>query len=241
MALWRNCTLASWGLFGPGSDPWSGSISCVGDPLNKTGEAPTADLVVRRERLRWVANDESRFGPPQVPEKYQLRCEMVALSEIGTEAITVTYDQGKRPEQWDVRVELAKRHPGGGMIYITHVNPDGNGGLADIEIAVKVAFIFSHDGEEVVAESRVEWLSETNHSFARWLDSKTTDRFYVPQYSVGSFIPAMAPVGGQTVTSAACSKNSAVAHSFILPPRRDELTDKWGTFRDVWQLPERRG
>jgi hypothetical protein len=30
---------------------------------------------------------------------------------------------------------------------LTHINSDGNGGLADIEIAVKVAFQFSSGGK----------------------------------------------------------------------------------------------
>jgi hypothetical protein len=228
------------GLFGPGSDPWSGSISCVGDPFDKDGAVPTADLVVRHERLKWIPNKE-HFGPREVPEKYQLRCQMVRLSEKGTAPVTVTYDQGKRSEQWDVRVELAKRHPGGGMIYITQVNPDGNGGLADIEIAVKVAFIFSRGEDEVVAESRIEWLSETDHNFTRWIDPKAASRFFISPQSIGSFIPATATVGGQTLTAAACSKNTAVAHSFMLPPHTKEITNSWGTFADVWQLPERQG
>jgi len=229
------------GLFGPGSDPWSGAISCVGDPFDKEGKAPTADLVVRHERLRWIPNKDNRFGPGEVPEKYQLRCQMVKLSEVGTEPVIVTYDGGKRSEKWDVRVELSKKHPGGGMIYITHVHADGNGGLADIEIAVKVAFVFSRSGAEVVAESGVEWLSETGHNFVRWLDPKTSERFYVPSESAGSFIPATKPIDGITLAAGGCSKNNAVTHSFILAPKEDQVTGDWGTFGDIWQFPIRKG
>jgi hypothetical protein len=229
------------GLFGPGSDPWSGAISCIGDPFDKEGKAPTADLVVRHEKLRWIPNKESRFGAREVPEKFQLRCQMVKLSEVGTQPVTVTYNGGKRSETWNVRVELSKKHPGGGMIYITHVNPDGNGGLADIEIAVKVAFVFSRNGTEVVAESGVEWLSETDHSFARWLDPKSSERFYLPSESVGSFIPATRFLNGEASAKGGCSKNDAVTHSFVLAPKSNEIKGDWGTFADIWQFPKRKG
>jgi hypothetical protein len=104
--------------------------------------------------VEWIPNPEKRFGPAEIPQKFTLRCEMVQLSERGTEPITVTYDGGNRPEQWDVVVKLAKNHPGGGRIEITHINSDGNGGLADIEIAVKVAFQFSNGGKFLEAESK---------------------------------------------------------------------------------------
>ena len=229
------------GIFGSGSDPWSGSISCVGDPLDPKGAAPTADLVVRHEKIRWVRNKESRFGPPEVPESYQLRCQMVQLSELGTEPVTVTYNGGQRPEKWNVRVELAKRHPGGGMIYITHLHNDGNGGLVNVEIAVKVSFVFSRSGEEVVVDSGIEWLSETNLNFVRWAEPQMSERFFIPEESAGNFIPATANLGGRTQLRAACSKNRAVAHSFILAPVRSEVKGEWGTFGDVWQFPERKG
>lgn len=230
------------GLFGHGSDPWSGGISCIGDPFDKKGKAPTADLIVRHERLKWVPNKETRFGAAEIPEKFQLRCQMVRLSEVGTQPITVTYDSGKRAEKWDVRVDLAKKHPGGGMIYITHINPDGNGGLCDIEICVKVAFIFSRKEEEIVVESGIEWLSETNHEFVRWIDPKLAEKFYIPEESNGSFIPTVASIGGRQEVVGKCSKNSRVAHSFMLPPRENELKGGvTGVFSDVWQFPERRG
>ncbi len=229
------------GFFGPGSDPWSGSISCVGDPFDPEGVAPTADLIVRHEKIRWVRNKENRFGPPEIPAKYQLRCDMVELSEIGTEPATVTYDGGKRSEKWDVRIELAKRHPGGGLIYITHINQDGNGGFADIEIAVKVAFIFSRGGEEVVAESAVEWLSETNHSFVRWLSPQMAERFFISPESEGNFIPATGIIEGGNWVRVGKSCARSVTHSFILPPKRDEIQGAWGTFADIWQFPERKG
>lgn len=227
------------GFFGPGSDPWSGSIACVGDPFDPKGVAPTADLVVRHEKIEWIPNPEKRYGPAEIPRKFTLRCEMVELSERGIEPITVTYDGGQRPEKWDVHIGLAKDHPGGGLIQITHINPDGNGGLADIEIAVKVAFKFTRGDRELVAVSDVEWLSETNHSFVRWLDPKMMKRVYVSPEMQGTFIPATSSIGGWSQMTAGKSCSRAVSHSFILPPREGEIKGAWGTIPDIWQFPER--
>jgi hypothetical protein len=227
------------GFFGPGSDPWSGPISCVGDPFDPTGDAPTADLVVRHETVKWIPNTEKRYGPAEIPRNFVLRCDMVKLSERGTEPITVTYDGGKNPEQWYVNVGMAKDHPGGGRIQITHINSDGNGGLADIEIAVKVAFKFTREGRELEAVSKVEWLSETNHSFARWLDAETMSQVHVSPEMNGNFIPATSNIDGRIQFKAGSSCNATVRHSFVLPPKEAEIKGAWGTFAAIKQFPVR--
>jgi hypothetical protein len=229
-------------FFGSGSDPWIGSISCVGVPLDTRSVAPTADMVVRHERIEWIPNPEKRYGPAEIPKNFTLRCEMVKLSERGTEPITVTYGGGQRSEEWNVTVEISKNHPGGGRIEITHINADGNGGLADIELAVKVVFKFTRPGrDQLEAESDVEWLSETNHSFVRWLDQKSVNQVHISSESQGNFIPTAASVGGETIFKGACSKNATVSHSFVLPPQEAEIKGAWGTFDAIRQFPRRFG
>lgn len=231
------------GFFGQGSDPWVGPISCVGIPLDPSGDAPTADLVVQHEAIEWIPNPEKRFGPREIPKSYRLRCQMVRLHERAIQPLTVTYDSGKYSEKWDVEVTLAKEHPGGGMIEITKINPDGNGGFADIEIAVKVDFTFKQQktGEIVSFTSRIEWLSETDHEFTRWADPATLSQFHIPQTAQGNFIPASRSAGVNIDAVAKCSKNATVIHSFTLAPTRETIANvPHGTLPHVRQFAPRR-
>lgn len=230
------------GFFGKGSDPWVGPISCVGIPLDPKGAAPTADLVVQHEAIEWIPNPEKRFGPREIPKNYRLRCQMLKLHERAVEPLVVTYDHGKRSEKWNVEVTLAKNHPGGGMIEITRISPDGNGGYADIEIAVKVDFTFREEstGRVVTFTSGVEWLSETDHEFTRWADPATLAQFHIPPSAQGSFIPASRSSGGRIEPLGKCSKNTRVAHSFTLAPTLETIANvPHGTLPQVRQYAPR--
>jgi hypothetical protein len=231
-------------FFGIGSDPWIGAISCVGVPLDSKGPNPTADLVVRHETIDWIPNPNGAAGPPEIPRNPRFRCEMHQLSERSAEPLSVTYDQGKRTERWDVAVRLAKHHPGGGHVDIQWINADGNGGLCDIEIAVKVDFTFtlqSPDGgkKQLMLTSPVEWLSETNHSFLRRADAAMKSRFVISPSADGNFIPAAANLGPVLEGRGACSKNRQVAHSFTLAPQ--QVTGEWGTSSVIRRFPPREG
>ncbi len=230
-------------FFGEGSDPWVGNISCVGIPLDPNGPAPTSDLVVQHEALEWIPNPETRYGPREIPKNFKLRCQMVKLREQGTEPLTVTYDNGKRSEKWDVVVTLAKDHPGGGQIEITWVNADGNGGIADIEIAVKVDFTFTQQGtgKVVTLTSGIEWLSETNHYFTRWADTSTLEKFHIPASAQGTFIPASESRDGRVVMRAGASCNRSLTHSFTLAPTKDTIRGvAHGTLPQIKQFAPRK-
>jgi len=208
------------GFFGWGSDPWFGGISCAGIPLDPKGDAPTADLIVRHERIEWIPNPETRYGPREIPKSFNIRCCMAKLHEHGSKPIVVTYDNGKRSENWDVEVNLATNHPDGGMIMITWINADGNSGYADIEIAVKVEFTFTQQGTGKVYKftSPTEWLSETGHEWTRYADADALAKYYIPKESQGNFIPASHYVGGAFEPMGKCSANNVVKHSFTLSP-----------------------
>jgi len=231
------------GFFGAGSDPWSGGISCVGIPIDPNGPAPTSDLMVRHEAIEWIPNPEARYGPREIPRSFKLRCQMVKLHEKVVEPITVTFDDGARSEKWGVEVTLAKEHPGGGMIEITRLNADGNGGLADIEIAVKVDFIFRRvgDDKELTLTSPIEWLSETNHEWSRWADPLAMKAFNIPEAANGNFIPASRTVGGHFEAKGCNSKNARVQHSFTIAPSVETLQgSKAGTLSLLKQFEPRR-
>ncbi len=184
-----------------------------------------ADLIVRHEQIEWIPNPETRYGPREIPKNFKIRCAMVKLHEKGTKPLVVTYDNGKRSESWDVEVNLAKNHPGGGMITITWVSPDGNSGLANIEIAVKVEFTFTQQGTGKVLKvtSPTEWLSETGHEWTRYADAAAMKMFYIPKESQGNFIPASRYLGGSFQPLGKCSQNNQVKHSFTLAPTMETL------------------
>jgi hypothetical protein len=230
-------------FFGIGSDPWAGTISCVGIPLNSKGPTGTADMIVTQEAIEWIPNPIKAYGPREIPREFRLRCDMKQLSERVPTPIIVTYNGGKREEKWDTLVKIAKNHPGGGHIDITWINANGNGGLCDIEIAVKVDFIFTHtvaDGQkkQVVLTSGVEWLSETNHNFVRWPSARALHTFNVVPGANGKFIPAMMDLGGETQAKAGCSKNERVIHSFVLAPSVEPPTP--GVSTEIKEFPVRR-
>lgn len=232
------------GFFGTGSDPWIGTVACVGIPLDPQGQVPTADLMVRHEAVDWTTNPIAGYGPREIPKNFRFRCDMKQLSERGTEPVVVTYDNGRRQETWDVVVRIAKEHPGGGMIDITWLNATGNNGLCDIEIAVKVDFTFTQrlvgaaTGRQVFLSSGIEWLSETNHPFARRADTMISQKFALSAGAHGNFIPAVRDLGGQQVEARACSKNERVSHSFSLAPQIQQNTP--GILDTVKQMPLRK-
>jgi hypothetical protein len=231
------------GFFGSGSDPWIGTIACVGIPLEPQGAVPTADLVVRHEALDWVPNPVSSYGPREIPNTFRIRCEMQQLSERGLEPVLVTYNSGQRQETWDVVVTISKEHPGGGLIDITWLSPTGNSGLCDIEIAVKVDFTFTlrtpgGPGRQVGLASGIEWLSETNHPFARTADATISQRFLLSPGAQNNFLPAVRDLAGGQVEARACSKNATVSHSFSLAPRTQQPQP--GVIDTFKQIPIRR-
>lgn len=227
------------GFFGPGSDPWAGTINCVGIPKDLKGKTRAADTIVTHERLVWVPNPNKRIGPAEIPGKYIIRCALTAMTEKGTKPISVTYDRGKREEKWSVTAKLSDDHPGGGHIEITRVAPDGNGGLCDIHIAIKVDFTFKSlppaKPATAVLRPDVEWLSETDHPFSRWVDKSTLQSFTISPDSNGTFVPASRTVGGRTTRRACNSKSLRVQHSFFLPP--NDPVEVTGVVNEVTTFP----
>jgi hypothetical protein len=71
-----------------------------------------------------------------------VQIELVALSLQSVEPITVTFDGGQDPQQWNVRVELSSSHaqPGGSL---TATKTHCNGGTFDSTLAVCPRFLFT--------------------------------------------------------------------------------------------------
>ncbi|MGH2687299.1 MAG: hypothetical protein ACRDKW_00605, partial [Actinomycetota bacterium] len=94
-------------FFDPGSDPFTGVVVLIGQPLPDLGPptAPSvfpADTIVRRPMTAVLPGPGSQDTIP---------IEIVALNLVSVNPITVTYNGGQNPEPWDVRVCLSAVAP----------------------------------------------------------------------------------------------------------------------------------
>lgn len=90
------------GFFGPNSDPFTGQIVLQGDPIAPASPFGPSDTIVRRRNSGILPNPGDQVNIP---------IEIVALSLVSVQPITVTYNGGQNPEQWDVRVCLSSAGP----------------------------------------------------------------------------------------------------------------------------------
>jgi MYXO-CTERM domain-containing protein len=141
-------------FFGPGSDPFTGSVCLEGAPLGTvdlsahgfgTVDAGDADTLIRRS--------EDPFDRCELPsgEQSKVDIEIVALSLKSTSPITVTFNGGQDPpRQYHVMVDLSEvaAPPG----ELTAVKTHCNGGTYTSVLHVQPRFIFTNvndpeDGE----------------------------------------------------------------------------------------------
>ena len=127
------------GFFGPGSDPFTGTVRFVGEPLETLppGALGQIDTIVRRP------NPTVPLSPPGGVDTIPI--EIVALSLVSISPITVTYNAGASSDQWNVRVHLSQFavQPIGSMT-IRHEHSDG--GTFDSTLHVVPRFVFSSVG-----------------------------------------------------------------------------------------------
>ncbi len=113
-------------FFGPGSDPFEGTVYIDGDT--------TVDRI----------NDVTFPGGPS-PVETTVPIELVALHLVSIEPITVTHNGGQDPELWDLSIEL----PGPGPTpapavgTLTPTKTHANGGTFDSTLNVEPVYIFT--------------------------------------------------------------------------------------------------
>ncbi len=118
-------------FFNPGSDPFWGPIM-----LGGAGAPLLADTVVSR-------TNEMCFPEP-LPSAATVPIELVSLSLVSCQPITVSYNGGQNPQQWDVSVDLSViPSPQGTM---TAVKTYPSGGTFDSILVVRPRFIFVRVG-----------------------------------------------------------------------------------------------
>ncbi|UCE60206.1 MAG: hypothetical protein JSU63_00360 [Phycisphaerales bacterium] len=99
-------------FFGAGSDPFVGSIPLAGVPLGVTaqGDFGNSDTLISRSADpfdRCELLGPFPYGAPSVD------IQILDLSLASTTSLTVTYDNGQDPEEWNVTVDLSAVHTDG--------------------------------------------------------------------------------------------------------------------------------
>lgn len=125
-------------FFGPGSDPFTGTVNLVGAPLVQSAGPPigNADTIVLRQPAPLVCGD-----PPVM-----IDIELVALSLAGTGPITVTSNGGMNPESWDVQVCISSLVPSVGTMTIAHECLDGGTFSSVLDVVPRFVFTRAGDG-----------------------------------------------------------------------------------------------
>jgi hypothetical protein len=133
-------------FFGPGSDPFVGTIALRGKSLKQEGAnlGRTSTIV---QRLTTAPLPDPYGGSAAVP------IEIIALNLVSVEPIIVTYDGGLNPELWDVQVNLSSVDPQStGTMTINQEYTGGGTFSADLPVTTRFTFIRQEDGHELVMD-----------------------------------------------------------------------------------------
>lgn len=169
-------------FFGPGSDPFEGIVCLEGAPLDNP-DFGSADTLIERS-----ADPFGRCDPPSAEES-TVDIEIVELSLVGTAPITVTFNGGQDPEDWDVVVDLSPNGLLGGTppSSLTAVKNDYNGGTYTSILYVQPRFTFTKvdapkeqqifdtfdagvDAIELSQTTPVPWVTDVDLNFVSAVD-----------------------------------------------------------------------
>ena len=121
-------------FFGPGSDPFVGLVPFEGNPLDP-GITGNASVQMRRS------------GDPVLPADPpgavgMIPIELISLELRSIAPITVTFNGGQNPEQWDIDITLSNADlPKLG--FLTATKAHANGGTFTADFFVQPVFIFT--------------------------------------------------------------------------------------------------
>jgi hypothetical protein len=129
--------------FGPGSDPFDGGIPADASVLPSSPFCPgplgNTDMILQRKNIASL---------PGVPSSDVIDIEIVELSLVSTSPITVTYNGGLNPEQWDVEITLSSSLASTGTMTIRQEHT--NGGTFDAEVLLEPHFTFTRVSDSTV-------------------------------------------------------------------------------------------
>lgn len=128
-------------FFGPGSDPFDGEVMFDGDAIDPA--FGPADTIVRR-----LADTGDLDVSPQLVD-----IRMIALRFVSSNPITVTYNGGQDPEEWDVRACLSSSCPQcDGTMTITKTHIFGGTYVSNFSVIPKFTFIRTGDQQVAVLD-----------------------------------------------------------------------------------------
>ncbi|MBU0742257.1 T9SS type A sorting domain-containing protein [bacterium] len=140
-------------FFGPGSDPFEGTVALVGEPLGATewGDYEVADTLLKRS-----GDPFDRCALPS-PDSRLVYLEIVALNLRSVEPITVTYFGGMFPEAWDVHVGLSTAPvPVWGEMEAFKTHENGGTLRGYFELQPFYTFTRVGDGFQVILDTGLE-------------------------------------------------------------------------------------
>ena len=122
-------------FFGPGSDPFDGIIYLQGSPLATLPPDTLGPTDVIIQRLEPVMLDGT-------PSQDTVPIQLIALSLTSTSPITVTYDGGQNPEDWQVDICLSSIGwpPPGTMTINRDCDSGGSFYASFFEVRLKATF-----------------------------------------------------------------------------------------------------
>jgi hypothetical protein len=119
-------------FFGPGSDPFDGSVEFGAGEDSDPG---VPDTVVRRLESMSFPEQSSGDLVDSTP------IELVELNLVSCEPITVTFNGGQDPQEWNVTVSLSEVVPDPGTMTVTRTGDTG--GTFTSEFPVQPLFTFT--------------------------------------------------------------------------------------------------
>ena len=127
------------GFFGPGSDAFVGFIRLRGNPIDPT-TLGTTDTIMRRPEAITVVE----HARPVTAD-----LDFIALELVSVNPITITYNQGQNPEQWNVRVSLQNQSEGG---RITTKQTSGVGGTYEALLTTRLLVTFKRVSDNAIRQ-----------------------------------------------------------------------------------------
>jgi len=131
-------------FFGPGSDPFDGGVPADAVVLPSSPFCPgflgNTDMIIQRKNVALL---------PGIPSSDVIDVEIVELSLVGANPITVTYFGGMNPELWEVEITLSPSLASTGTMTIRQLHPGG--GIFDAQIFLQPYFTFTRVSDSMVA------------------------------------------------------------------------------------------
>ena len=130
-------------FFGPGSDPFDGGVPADAGVLPPFPGCPgflgNTDMLIERKSVAAL---------PGIPSSDVIDVEIVALSLVSPNPITVTYGGGLNPELWDVEITISSSLASTGTMTIRQEHPGG--GTFDAQIFLQPHFTFTRVSDSTV-------------------------------------------------------------------------------------------